>query len=95
VPLRRLGRIRISYLLLERVLKLPADCRIEKVFAEDLKSWYTKSFVLVLEDPRLKEIPEGQVMPEIELLCSQEGCDIDPGFLMEEKESVESVSSLP
>lgn len=58
----KLGRVRVTYELLEEVLGLPEGSSIRRVTHDEI---YNRSFELVVHSPDLADVPDGMEIPEV------------------------------
>ena len=58
----RLGRVRVTYDLLEEVLGFPKGATIRRLTHDEL---FNRSCELVVQSPDLEKVPDGMEIPEV------------------------------
>ena len=69
---RRMAVVKVTLRGLEQALALPQTTRLVRVLPETVESFSRGVVELLVEDPRLRVVPEGAVVPVVEMRITSE-----------------------
>jgi len=69
-PIKRVGYVEISYRLLEELLGLDDQHYIDSIWV-DMDFAYNRRFKAVIIGPKMPEVPEGQMIPRVDVILEK------------------------